>query len=241
MSEGKEQDQPRASVTFAVSETPDTSSSNKKPASKRRSKRGSLRSSFFRLKDLVFRRNDGEAGADIATLRGSHGPNFEGNATIKRAGGIGFSCFSCFGKGDDTKEKIILIKGAYCFVFGDESDQAPKYAISLAHMKVKTQSPSHGVHHVTIESSLGDIEWDLGFQEKQIAKKFTEAFRKQAAVGEANEVRERLGHTQLVNKRSSVAYAESVAQMKLGDQPEKKENVFSEDVTRVDPMMTVSC
>lgn len=52
---------------------------------------------------------------------------------------------------------------------------------------------------------------------------------------------QRLGHTQLVNKRSSVAYAESVAQMKLGDQPEKKENVLSEDVTRVDPMMTVSC
>ena len=139
---------------------------------------------------MVSQRNDGEAGADIATLRGSHGPDFEGNATIVRAGGIGFSCFSCFGKGDDTKEKIILIKGAYCFVFGDESDQAPKYAIALAHMKAKLQSASHGVHYVTIETSLGDIEWELGFPDKQAAQKFVDAFRKQAAVGEADQVRE---------------------------------------------------
>ena len=136
-----------------------------------------------------WKRNDGEAGADIVTLRGSHGPDFEGNATISRAGGIGFSC-ECFGGGDDKKEKIILIKGAYCFVFGAESDQAPKYAISLAHMKAKIQSPSHGVHHVTIEASLGDIEWELGFLEKETAQSFVDAFRKQAAVGEADQVRE---------------------------------------------------
>jgi len=34
-----------------------------------------------------------------------------------------------------------------------------------------------------------------------------------------------------------VKYAESVAQKKLEDQPEKKENVLLEDVNRVDPMM----
>lgn len=199
--------------------------------------RGSLRSSFFRLKNLVFRRNDGEAGADIATLRGSHGPDFEGKATITR-GGIDFSCSSCFGKSDDAKEKIILIKGAYCFVFGDESDQSPKYAIALAFMKVNLQAPSHGVHYVTVETSLGDVEWELGFQEKEIAQKFVEAFKKQAAAGEADKARERLGHTNLVNKRSSVQYAESVAKAKLESQPEKKDNILMEDLSRVDPMMT---
>ena len=134
------------------------------------------------------KRNDGEAGADIATLRGSHGSDFEGNATINRGGGIGLSC-GCFG-GDDKSEKIILIKGAYCFVFADESDQAPKYAIALAHMKAKIQAPSHGVHHVTIEGSLGDVEWELGFADTETAKKFADAFRKQAAIGEADKVRE---------------------------------------------------
>ena len=206
-----------SAVSFAAG-TPD-SSSNNKPPRRRSSMRGSLRSSFFRLKNLVFRRyvfwgccyriftwlvvgliilflhvfvfkrNDGEAGADIATLRGSHGPDFEGKATITR-GGIDFSCFSCFGKSYDTKEKIILIKGAYCFVFGDESDQSPKYAIALAFMKVNLQAPSHGVHYVTVETSLGDVEWELGFQEKEIAQKFVEAFKKQAAAGEADKARE---------------------------------------------------
>ncbi len=138
---------------------------------------------------LCSQRNDGEAGADIATLRGSHGPDFEGNATINRGGGIGLPC-GCFGGGDDKKEKIILIKGAYCFVFADESDQAPKYAIALAHMKAKIQSTSHEVHPVTIETSLGDIEWELGFPDKDTAQKFVDAFRKQAAIGEADKVRE---------------------------------------------------
>jgi len=234
MSEENEESQPRASVTFAVD--PDTSNSTPPKSKRRSSMRGSLRSSFFRLKDLVFRRNDGEAGADIATLRGSHGPDFEGNATINRGGGISLSC-GCFG-GDDKSEKIILIKGAYCFVFADESDQAPKYAIALAHMKAKIQAPSHGVHHVTIEGSLGDVEWELGFADKETAKKFADAFRKQAAIGEADKVRERLGHGKLVNKRSSVKYAESIAQMKLGDAPEKKDNNLLEDVNRgVDPLM----
>ena len=133
-------------------------------------------------------RSGGETGADIETLRGSHGPDFEGNATIIRAGGMGLGC-GCFGGGDDTKEKVILIKGTYCFVFGKESDPAPKYSIALAHLKAKLQSSSHGIHHVTIETSLGDVEWELGFQEKQTAQNFIDKFLQQAAIGEADEVR----------------------------------------------------
>lgn len=101
---------------------------------------------------------------------------------------MGVSC-GCFGGDDEKKEKIILIKGAYCFVFDKESDAAPKYAISLVHMKAKLQSPSHGMYHVTIEASLGDVDWELGFEQKPIAQQFVDAFRHQAAVGEADEVR----------------------------------------------------
>ena len=35
-------------------------------------------------------------------------------------------------------------------------------------------------------------------------------------------------------------YAETIAQKKLQDQPEKKENVLLEDVNRIDPM-TAAC
>ena len=193
---------------------------------------------FLRLSSpLVFDRSGGDRGADIDTIRGTHGPDFEGYGTIHRAGGVGVTC-SCFGGGDDKKEKIILIKGAYCFVFVKESDSAPKYAISLAHLTAKMQSSSHGVHRVSVETSLGDIEWELGFQQKQIAQQYIDAFRQQAAVGEADEVRERLGHDKLLQKRSSVKYAESVAKKKLKDQPEKKENVLLEDANHIDPMMT---
>jgi len=237
MSEEKEEPKSRDSVTFAVDEASDVPG-NKKLAPKKRSsrRRSSLRASLLRLKSLAFRRSDGEIGADIKTLRGSHGPNFEGHATIKRGGGVSLSC-GCFGRDADKKEKIILIKGAYCFIFAKESDPAPKYAISLAHVKAKMQSSSHGIFFVTIETSLGDVDWELGFQEKQIAQQFVDAFRQQAAVGEADEVRKRLGHGNLVNKRGSVVYAESVAQKKLEDQPEKKENTLLADVNGVDPMM----
>lgn len=239
MSEEKDQPEPRKSiVAFAVDDAPNSSDEKPKPK-KRISKRGSLRSSFFRLKSLVFRKSGGEKGADINTLRGSHGPDFEGIATIARGGGIGVSC-GCFGGGDDQKQKIILIKGPYCFIFATESDPAPKYAISLAHMKAKIQSPSHGAHNVTIETSLGDVDWELTFEEKQSAQKFVDAFQKQAVVGEVDEVRKRLGHENLINKRGSVKYAETIAKKKLKDQPEKRENVLLEDVNRIDPM-TAAC
>lgn len=57
-------------------------------------------------------------------------------------------------------------------------------------MKVNLHAPSHGVHYVTVETSLGDVEWELGFQEKELAQKFVEAFKKQAAAGEADKARE---------------------------------------------------
>jgi len=143
---------------------------------------------LFFVRVVLCHRSGGERGADIETLRGTHGPDFEGYATINRKGGGGISC-GCFGGGDENDEKIILVKGAYCFVFGKESDPAPKYAVACAHMKAVTQSPSHGVHPVTIESALGDVDWELGFEKKELAEEFVDVFRKKAAEGEADEVR----------------------------------------------------
>jgi hypothetical protein len=135
-----------------------------------------------------FFRSGGDRGADIETLRGTHGPDFEGYAVINRPAGSSICC-TCFGGQQDNKEKILLIKGPYCFVFNKETDPSPKYAISLAHMKAVMQSTSSTTQHVTIETSLGDVEWELGFQQKNIAKQFIDAFKTQAAAGEAEEVR----------------------------------------------------
>jgi hypothetical protein len=133
-------------------------------------------------------RSGGDRGADINTLRGTNGPDFEGYATINRADGI-LLC-TCFGGNKkDKKEKILLIKGPYLFVFAKESDPAPKYAVELAHMKAVMKPSSGSVQHMTIETSLGDVEWDLTFQQQGIAKQFADAFKQQAAIGEAEEVR----------------------------------------------------
>jgi hypothetical protein len=45
------------------------------------------------------------------------------------------------------------------------------------------------MQNITIETNLGDPEWELRFQQENIAKQFVETFKQQAAVGEAEEVR----------------------------------------------------
>lgn len=243
MEEIKEKSEFKSSVAFAVddSNSGENSKNKKKRAGmpRRLSSRSSFRSSFFSLKGLSFRRSGGDRGADINTLRGTHGPDFEGYAIISRAGtnGISCGCFGGSGNNDAKKEKTILIKGAFCFVFIKETDPSPKYAISLAHTKTTLHPSSSSPYRVTIETSLGDVEWELGFENKKLANQFISAFRVSAATGEADEARKRLGHDQLLNKRKSVKYAESVAQKKIQNQPEKKENVLLEDVNRVEPMM----
>lgn len=135
-------------------------------------------------------RSGGDRGADLETLRGTNGPDFEGYAVISRAAAVGLVCCSCFGGGgDDTSEKILLIKGPYCFVFIKETDASPKYAIALAHMKAVTQPSSRGQFAVSIETSMGDSEWEVVFQQENIAKQFVECFNQQAAIGEADQVR----------------------------------------------------
>eukprot|EP00529_Nitzschia_sp_RCC80_P032719 CAMPEP_0113492830 /NCGR_PEP_ID=MMETSP0014_2-20120614/28280_1 /TAXON_ID=2857 /ORGANISM="Nitzschia sp." /LENGTH=231 /DNA_ID=CAMNT_0000386677 /DNA_START=112 /DNA_END=807 /DNA_ORIENTATION=- /assembly_acc=CAM_ASM_000159 len=219
----------KSSVSFSV----DNSQHENRTRSSMMKKRNSLRSSFFRMRSMSFRRSGGDRGADINTLRGTNGPGFEGYAVVNRSNEV-VLC-GCFGggSGGDNAEKIVLIKGPFCFVFNKESDPSPKYAIGAAHMKAVSRQESHGHYIVTIETNLGDVEYELKFDKENIAKQFVESFQQQAAIGESDEVRKRLGHEQLLNKRSSVKYAETVANKKMEEQPEKKENLTADDLGRV--------
>ena len=180
------------------------------------------------MSHLFFYRSGGERGADVETLRGTHGADFEGSAYIQRGEGGGIGC-GCLGGGDEPKERLILIKGPFVFVFKNEDAAAPKYAVSLAHLKAKQQNPQSTV---TIESNLGEVEYQIKFAEIEPAKQFVKVANKQAAIGESDEVRKRLGHQHLLNKRKSVRYAETVAMKKVDDQPEKPEHLSAEDIER---------
>jgi hypothetical protein len=190
-----------------------------------RSSRKSSIKSLSLMRNLLFAasRSSGERGADVETLRGTNGADFEGNATIKRGGGSG-GCGGCGCRGDaeEKKEYLVLIKGPFCFVFKSVEDLAPKYAISLAYMKPVVRDPSHGRSIVTLETTLGDLEYEMSFADETTAKAFKTAAGRQASAGEAEEVRKRLGHEHLLTKRASVRYAEAVATKKINDAPEKE-------------------
>ena len=87
-------------------------------------------------------------------------------------------------------------------------------------MSARAQEASSGKHPVWLETNLGDVEYELVFDGSQAAETFCTAANAQAAAGQADEVRKRLGHEHLLVKRASVRYAESVANKKVEDQPE---------------------
>jgi hypothetical protein len=194
------------------------------------------RSSFFHNLSRSFRRSDGESGADVETLRGIHGADFEGYAMVTR--GVGSGC-GCFRHDDSTKERLILIKGPFCFVFKNEDAAAPKYAISLAYLKALKRKPSHGVTVVTLETELGDVEYEIRFSEEDPAKAFAVAANKQAAKGVTDEARKRLGHGHLIIRSKSVKYAEKIAIGKISAQPEKNERLTAEELVGLNPVVGV--
>ena len=149
-------------------------------------------------------------------MRGTTGADFEGTGRISRGGGVGLGC--CFGWGGDDshKERLIMIKGPFCFVYSDENAKAPKYAIGLQYMNGERKGSS-----VMVQTNFGDLQYEVHFSDDETAKKFTSTLRKQASSAQAEEVRKKLGHGGLLNKRASVRYAETVALQKVKDQPEK--------------------
>lgn len=129
---------------------------------------------------------------------------------------------------------IILIKGPFCFVYSDDKAPAPKFAISLSNLKASVQESSHGNFPVSLQTLLGDVEYQIFFAEKEMADLFSRVVGEQASAGETELIKKRLGHEHLLSKRASVRYAESIAMKKVGDQPSAP--VTSNDLMDVNPI-----
>lgn len=182
---------------------------------------------------MSFVRSKGQRGADVETLRGTSGANYEGEAKVKR-GGSNNGC-GCFGGGSDAepkKNRYVLVKGSACFVFSDEDAPTPKYAIMLAHMKTEVDNAT-----VVLETALGDVDYCFIFPSSEEANKFASVVAEQAAVAEAEQIKERLGHGHLLQKRSSVKYAQNIAMNKEKDQPDRP--ISAGEVMAAVPMTNV--
>jgi len=154
----------------------------------------------------------------LQNLRGTRGADFEEMADVERGHTPG--CCVPGGRSLD-KNVIALIKGPFLFVFKKESDKSPKYAVSLTTLQAVLESPTGKSHPATLQTSLGDVEYELVFENAEVASKFVEVANEQAAGGQAEIVRKRLGHEKLLTKRSSMRYAEKIAIEKVKEQPDK--------------------
>jgi len=96
------------------------------------------RSSFFARAKSSFFRSHGEKGADVTTLRGTAGSDFEGEAKVSRSG-VNDTLCSCFGGGKKGKSKtyFVLVKGPSCFIFSNKNSPSPEYAINLEKKNAK--------------------------------------------------------------------------------------------------------
>lgn len=195
-------------------------------------------SSFFRVLSQSFRRSNGERGADVETLRGIHGAAFEGYATVSRGAGIGSGC-GCFRQDDSMKERYILVKGQFCFVFKTENAAGPRYAFSFAFVTAHQRKSYHGLSVVSLETALGDVEYEIGFSDEDSAFAFAAVADKQASEGEKEEIRKRLGHEHLIRRSKSSKYADKIATGKIAAQPKKKEELTAEDFARLNPFVGI--
>lgn len=195
------------------------------------------RSSIFERARASFYRSRGQNGASVETLRGTTGSDFEGFALVERCSddGLGLDCnpFSCC-CGHKDGLYFLLVKGYHCFVFKDEDGVAPKFAIELNHRKAALQ-PKHDANHciVHLQTSLGDVEYKFTFAKSHLdendtvrtpdakAGAFVTAVSAASSAAQSDEVRTRLGHQGLLDKRGSVRFAINIGKEKAKQQPEK--------------------
>lgn len=142
------------------------------------------------------------------------------------------SCNPCCCRQKDGKY-FLLIKGYHCFAFKDEEGISPKFAVELNHRKAVLQHSDANHAIVALETSLGDVDYKFTFAKSHLdendtvsttaekAAAFVSAVNASATAAQTDEVRTRLGHENLLNKRSSVRYANTVGTAKAKDQPEK--------------------
>lgn len=209
-----------------MSEQNSSSASAKKKPSEGSNRR---RSSFLANARASFVRSKGTRGANVETLRGTTGSDFEGNARVERCNAYGEVCGCLAGrsKSPSKKPKLLLIKGHSCFVFSNEDSSSPKYAIDLTHMTAEIDQQHHH-HHTTdvlFRSSLGDVEYKFMFdtskkEDENAPKEFVDVVTGAAADAKEEIIKTRLGHAHLLKKRASAKYADSVANTKVKDQPD---------------------
>ena len=203
----------------------------------RRSSFAKRGSAIFAAARASFVRTRGQSGASVEQLRGTSGSNYEGYANIHRGDGD-FDAFNIFSFCCGSKSELyfILIKGFHCFVFENEDSKSPKYAVELINRKAVIQ-PSHntmtprvphpGATHDTgyttvyLESSLGDVEYKFTFANiENTASEFCNAVAVASNDAATEMVRKRLGHENLLTKRSSVKFANNIGAAKAKDQPD---------------------
>jgi hypothetical protein len=174
---------------------------------------------------IIIQRSDGARGASIETLRGTTGADFEGNGTITRVSADGrlLGCFCCIGSSRDkykNKERILLIKGPFCFVFNIDDTTSPKYAVGLHNIQPVIKDSSRTT--VVLETVLGvdTTNFEIHLKDSETATKFAKVVSEQSSTAQSDEVRKHLGHENLLHKRSSIAYAETIAIKKfINEQP----------------------
>ncbi|EEC48842.1 predicted protein [Phaeodactylum tricornutum CCAP 1055/1] len=212
-----------------------TSTGNQQPSVQKR------RSSLFARATKSFARSNGNRGASVEVLRGNNGSDFEALGRVDR-GGTDSGCLECLFLGRRSKcdtDYLMLIKGPFCFVFESVKAESPEYAIGLQNMRPEIQPPSsQGRTCVSMNTNLGDTEYEVSFESENTARQFAAAVREQAAAARAEQVRKDLGHTHLITKRSSLRYAENIALKKLNDQPESL--VKTEDIMQNMPDPTMA-
>lgn len=150
--------------------------------------KSSMRGSIFTRARMSFFRSKGERGADVLTLRGKTGANFEGKVRVTRGSEGCFSCFGNIGSSEQDKERYVLIKGSNLFVFLKEDSAAPKYAVDLARKVVNVHPASGQCQMVCLETALGDTEYQFKFDLKEnpeSANDFAKALKEQIHVADA--------------------------------------------------------
>jgi hypothetical protein len=227
----------------------DDSSSNEPDAARRNSSFTSRHnllirhsSEIFHSTLKIFQRTNGNNGASVSSLRGSSGADFEGRGLISRTTSSSlFDCSSlllyCGGMMmKKEKERFLLIKGYHCFVFDNEDSMSPKYAIELMNRKAfigtlsiipgtfaakKPHAPRKDTTYATVhlETSMGDVDYKITFSDSLLASKFCDAVMNASTNATSEEVRKRLGHEKLLNKRASVRFANTIGASKVKEQP----------------------
>lgn len=199
-------------------------------------------SEIFHSTLKIFQRTNGNNGASVSSLRGSSGADFEGRGLISRTTSSSlFDCSSlllyCGGMMmKKEKERFLLIKGYHCFVFDNEDSMSPKYAIELMNRKAfigtlsiipgtfaakKPHAPRKDTTYATVhlETSMGDVDYKITFSDSLLASKFCDAVMNASTNATSEEVRKRLGHEKLLNKRASVRFANTIGASKVKEQP----------------------